>query len=246
MVHCSLVILSPSSQTTTPAPYSLLPMSNKTLGLDNQLYRYFLSVSLREPDILQKLRQETATHPDSAMQIAPEQGQFMAFLVQLMDAKKTLEIGVFTGYSALAVALALPEDGKIVACDVSEDYTAIARRYWDAAGVSDKIDLRLAPALETLDELLAAGQAETFDFAFIDADKVNYLAYYERSLQLIRPGGLIAIDNVLWGGRVADSQIQDKNTAAIRALNQAISQDEQVILSLVPIADGLTLALKRR
>ncbi|MEQ8381587.1 MAG: class I SAM-dependent methyltransferase [Coleofasciculus sp. A1-SPW-01] len=220
-------------------------MSNKTLGLDTPLYKYLLSVSLREPDILQKLRQETATHPDSAMQIAPEQGQFMAFLVQLMGAMKTLEIGVFTGYSVLAVALALPKDGKIVACDVSEDYTAIARRYWDAAGVSDKIDLRLAPALETLDELLAAGQAETFDFAFIDADKVNYLAYYERSLQLIRPGGLIAIDNVLWGGRVADSQMQDKNTAAIRAFNQAISQDEQVILSLVPIADGLTLALKR-
>jgi caffeoyl-CoA O-methyltransferase len=180
------------------------------------------------------------------MQISPEQGQFMALLVQLLGATKTLEVGVFTGYSSLCVALALPPNGKIVACDVSEEYTAIARRYWQAAGVADKIDLRLAPALETLDELLAAGQAESFDFAFIDADKGNYEGYYERSLQLIRPGGLIAIDNVLWSGRVADPQEQGNNTQALRALNEKLHDDERITLSMVPIADGLTLALKRR
>jgi Predicted O-methyltransferase len=221
-------------------------MSKNTLGLDNQLYDYLLSVSLREPDILRQLREETASYPMARMQISPEQGQFMALLVQLLGATKTLEVGVFTGYSSLCVALALPPNGKIVACDVSEEYTAIARRYWQAAGVADKIDLRLAPALETLDELLAAGQAESFDFAFIDADKGNYEGYYERSLQLIRPGGLIAIDNVLWSGRVADPQEQGNNTQALRALNEKLHDDERITLSMVPIADGLTLALKRR
>ena len=220
-------------------------MSKQTIGLDDRLYNYLLSVSLREPEILQQLRQETNNHPQAIMQISPEQSQFMALLVQLLGAKKTLEVGVFTGYSSLSVALALPHDGKIIACDVSEEYTAIARRYWQKAGVADKIDLRIAPALETLDRLLADGQAETFDFAFIDADKVNYEGYYERSLQLVRPGGLIAIDNVLWGGKVADSQFQDSSTLAIRALNQKLHHDERVTLSLVPIADGLTLALKR-
>ncbi len=221
-------------------------MSKQTLGLDNQLYDYLLSVSLREPDILRQLREETASYPMARMQISPEQGQFMALLVQLLGATKTLEVGVFTGYSSLCVALALPPNGKIVACDVSEEYTAIARRYWQAAGVADKIDLRLAPALETLDELLAAGQAESFDFAFIDADKGNYEGYYERALQLIRPGGLIAIDNVLWSGRVADPQEQGNNTQALRALNEKLHDDERITLSMVPIADGLTLALKRR
>ena len=221
-------------------------MSKKLLGLDSQLYDYLLSASLREPEILMKLRQETARHPQAVMQIAPEQGQFMALLVQLLGATKTLEVGVFTGYSSLCVALALPPTGKIVACDVDEEYTAIARRYWQTAGVADKIDLRLAPALETLDHLLATGQAETFDFAFIDADKRNYEGYYERSLQLVRPGGLIAIDNVLWFGRVADPQDQEKSTLAIRAFNEKLHHDERVTLSLVPIADGLTLALKRR
>lgn len=220
-------------------------MTKKTLGLDNQLRDYLLSVSVREPDILQQLRQETTRHPMAMMQIAPEQGQFMALLVQLLGATKTLEVGVFTGYSSLCVALALPQNGKIVACDVSEEYTSIARRYWEAAGVAHKIDLRIAPALETLDELLATGHAETFDFAFIDADKANYERYYERSLQLIRPGGLIAIDNVLWSGQVADPKIQDNRTKVIRALNEKLHQDERVTLSLVPIADGLTLALKR-
>lgn len=219
-------------------------MSNKTF-ISDQLYNYLLSVSLREPEVLQKLRQETATHPMSQMQIAPEQGQFMMLLVQLMGAKKALEVGVFTGYSSLAVALALPSDGKLIACDVSEDYTAMARRYWHLAGVDHKIDLRIAPALETLDSLLAEGQANTFDFAFIDADKSNYPGYYDRALELVRPGGLIAIDNVLWSGRVADPQQQDNRTQAIRAFNQKLHQDERIFLSMVTIADGLTLALKK-
>jgi predicted O-methyltransferase YrrM len=219
-------------------------MTNQTQGLEPHLYNYLLAVSLREPEILAQLRQETAQHPMAMMQIAPEQGQFMALLVRLLGAKKTLELGVFTGYSTLVVALALPNDGKVVACDVSEEFTAIARRYWQQAGVADKIDLRIAPALETLDSLLAAGEAETFDFAFIDADKSNYYAYYERSLQLIRPGGLIAIDNVLWSGRVADPQVQDNRTSRIRDFNQKLHQDQRITLSLIPIADGLTLALK--
>lgn len=220
-------------------------MSNKTLGLDDRLHNYLLSVSLREPAVLAQLRQETAQQPMSQMQIAPEQGQFMALLVQLMGAKKTLEVGVFTGYSSLVVALALPPDGQVIACDVSEDYTAIARRYWQQAGVSHKIDLRIAPALETLDTLLTQGQANTFDFAFIDADKSNYDNYYERALQLVRSGGLIAIDNVLWSGRVADPEVQDTRTQHIRWLNQKLQRDERVTISVVPIADGLTLALKR-
>ncbi|HHP7245400.1 MAG TPA: class I SAM-dependent methyltransferase [Elainellaceae cyanobacterium] len=220
-------------------------MSNKTLDLSDRLYDYILSVSLREPDILKQLRDETARHPMSQMQIAPEQGQFMTLLVQLLGARKTLEIGVFTGYSSLVVALALPADGEVVACDVSDDYTAIARRYWDMADVADKIDLRIAPALDTLDQLLSDGQAGTFDFAFIDADKSNYDGYYERSLQLVRPGGLIAIDNVLWSGDVADPHKTDNRTNAIRALNAKLHHDDRITLSLVPIADGLTLALKR-
>ncbi|MGH8001704.1 MAG: class I SAM-dependent methyltransferase, partial [Brasilonema sp.] len=184
-------------------------MANKTLGLEKNLYDYLHSVSLREPEVLAQLREETAQHPMSIMQIAPEQGQFMALLVQLMGAKKTLDIGVFTGYSSLVVALALPPEGKVVACDVSEEDTAIARRYWLKAGVAEKIELHIAPALETLDSFIAAGEAGTFDFAFIDADKNNYDNYYERTLQLLRPGGLIAIDNVFQSGRVADPQEQD-------------------------------------
>ena len=219
-------------------------MLKKSLGLDEPLYNYFLSVSLREADILRQLREETAHLPNAIMQIAPEQGQFMALLIKLLGARKTLEVGVFTGYSSLCVALALPSDGKIVACDVSEEYTTIASRYWQAAGVADKIDLRIAPALDTLVQLLAAGEAETFDFAFIDADKGNYDGYYERSLQLIRSGGLIAIDNVLWSGRVADSQTKERSTQKIRALNEKLYKDERITLSIVPIADGLTLAVK--
>ncbi|MGL5192270.1 MAG: class I SAM-dependent methyltransferase [Chroococcales cyanobacterium] len=220
-------------------------MTKKTLGLGDRLQNYFLSISGRESDILRSLRKETAPHPLSRMQIAPEQGQFMALLVQLLGATKTLEIGVFTGYSSLAVALGLPPQGKIVACDISADYTAVARSYWQIAGVADKIDLRIAPALETLDRLIESGEAGTFDFAFIDADKQNYDNYYERALQLVRVGGLIAIDNVLWGGQVADPTVEDANTEAIRALNAKLVQDERISLSVVPIADGLTLALKR-
>ena len=219
-------------------------MSKQTLGLEQNLYDYLLSVSLREPTILTQLRQETAQMPRSIMQISPEQGQFMALLVKLIGAKKTLEVGVFTGYSSLVVALALPADGKIVACDVSEEYTSVARRYWQDAGVADKIDLHIAPALETLDKLLTAGEAVTFDFAFIDADKGNYENYYERCLELIRPGGLIAIDNVLWSGKVADTEIQDNQTNKIRDLNRKLHEDSRITLSLVPIADGLTLAMK--
>jgi len=220
-------------------------MSNQTLPLDDRLYDYLLSVSLREPAILTELRQETANHSASMMQIAPEQGQFMALLVKLMGATKALEVGVFTGYSSLCVALALPANGKLVACDVSEEYTTVARRYWQKAGVADKVDLRIAPALKTLDALLANGQANSFDFAFIDADKQNYSGYYDRALQLLRPGGLIAIDNVLWSGKVADPTVEDASTHAIRLFNQALHQDERVTLSLLPIADGLTLAVKR-
>ena len=219
-------------------------MGKQTLGLEQNIYDYLQSVSLREPEILQQLRHETDQHPLSQMQISPEQGQFMALLVQLMGAKKTLEVGVFTGYSSLIVALALPPSGKVVACDVSEEYTAIARRYWQQAGVADKIDLHIAPAMDTLDRLLANQEAETFDFAFIDADKSSYDGYYERALQLVRVGGLIAIDNVLWSGRVADPKVQDNRTNTIRALNQKLHQDSRITLSLVPIADGLTLALK--
>lgn len=220
-------------------------MSNQTLGLTPRLYDYLLNHSLREPPVLQKLRQETAQHPLAAMQIAPEQGQFMALLVRLIGARKTLEVGVFTGYSTLVTALALPPEGCVVACDVSEEYTAIARRYWQQAGVTDKIDLRLAPAAETLAQLLQAGQANSFDFAFIDADKSGYDTYYEQCLQLVRPGGLIAIDNVLWSGHVADPESRDSRTLKIHALNEKLHADERIDLSLVPIADGLTLAYKR-
>ena len=220
-------------------------MTNKSIGLDDRLYSYLLSATLREADVLADLRAETMAHRQSRMQIAPEQGQFMALLVQLMGAKKTLEVGVFTGYSALAVAMALPEDGRMVACDVSEDFTDVGRRYWQRANVAHKIDLRIAPALETLDSLISAGEQETFDFAFIDADKSNYDNYYERSLQLIRPGGLIAIDNTLWYGRVADPDVQDNRTKRIRALNEKVRDDQRVTMSLVPMGDGLLLATKR-
>lgn len=220
-------------------------MGVQTLQLDEQLYNYMRSVSLNEAEVLTQLRQETAKHPMGNMQIAPEQGQFIALLVQLMQAQKTLDIGVFTGYSALAVALALPPTGKVVACDVSEEYTKIARHWWNQAGVANKIELHIAPAEDTLKQLLATDGANTFDFALIDADKSNYDTYYELALQLIRPGGLIAVDNVLWSGRVADPQVQDNRTNKIRAFNQKLHQDARVAISLVPIGDGLTLAWKR-
>lgn len=220
-------------------------MSTRTLGLEAPLYDYLLSVSLREAPVLARLRTETASHPKVNMQIAPEQGQFMALLVRLIGARHCIEIGVFTGYSSLAVALALPDGGRIVACDVSDEYTAVARRYWAEAAVQDKVDLRLAPAAETLRGLIAAGESGRYDFAFIDADKGGYAEYYERLLALLRPGGLIAVDNTLWGGSVADAADQDPDTRAIRAFNEKLHADERVDLSLVPIGDGLTLARKR-
>lgn len=219
--------------------------SGKYTALDDRFYEYLLSVSLREPELLRELREETARHPQGVMQIAPDQGQLMQMLVRLLGARRTLEVGVFTGYSSLSVALALPDDGKIIACDVSEEFTAIARRYWARAGVAHKIELRLAPALQTLDQLLSEGQTSTFDFAFIDADKENYDGYYERALRLVRPGGLIAIDNVLWHGKVIDPQAQDEDTLAIRALNEKLRDDDRILLSLLSISDGLTLALKK-
>ena len=220
-------------------------MSNKTIDLNDRLYNYIQSVSVRETELLRSLWQETAKHPMGIMQVAPEQGQFMAMLVKLMGAKKTIELGVFTGYSSLVVALALPVDGRIVACDVNEEYTAIASRYWEKAGVADKIDLHLVPAIITLETLIAKGETETFDFAFIDADKSNYDNYYELCLQLIRPGGLIAIDNVLWGGKVADREVTDNRTQTMRNLNKKIYRDDRVDIGLIPIADGLTLAMKK-
>ncbi|MBA3563273.1 MAG: class I SAM-dependent methyltransferase [Gammaproteobacteria bacterium] len=220
-------------------------MSKRTLGLSDALYAYLLDASLREPPVLNALREETARLPQSNMQIAPEQGQFMALLTRLTGARRCIEVGVFTGYSSLAVALALPDDGRIVACDISEEWTQTARRYWREAGVEHKIELRIAPALETLQKLRDGGGDGRYDFAFIDADKVNYAAYYEEILELLRPGGLIAIDNTLWGGKVADRADQDTDTVAIRDFNAKLAADERVDLSLVPIADGVTLARKR-
>ena len=220
-------------------------MARRTDHLPEELYTYLLDVSLREPPVLRRLREETASLEQANMQIGPEQGQFMALLVELMAARNVLEVGTFTGYSALVVALALPDDGRVVTCDVSEEWTAKGRRYWEEAGVAHKIDLRLAPAIETLDTLLAEGGAATFDFAFIDADKEGYDDYYERALELIRPGGLITLDNTLWKGKVVDPAITDADTEAIRAINKRLAGDERVTLSLVPIGDGLTLARKR-
>ena len=220
-------------------------MSNRSITLNDSLYAYLLSVSLRESELQRRLREETAKDPMARMQIAPEQGQFMGLLARLMGARRCIEVGVFTGYSSLAVSLALPAGGSIVACDVSEQWTSVARRYWAEAGVSDRIDLRLAPALETLDALLAAGGAGTFDLAFIDADKVNYLGYYERVLELLRPGGLVVVDNTLWSGRVADPEVADADTVALRHFNEHLHRDARVDLSLVPIGDGLTLARKK-
>lgn len=216
-----------------------------THSLNDAVYDYLLEVSLREPPVLARLREETAGLPRAIMQISPEQGQFMALLAELLGARRVLEVGTFTGYSALVVALALPTDGRVITCDVNEETAAIARRYWAEAGVADKIELRLGPAVDTLDALLADGGAGTFDLAFVDADKTNYDAYYERGLALLRPGGLMLVDNVLWGGAVADPQHEDEDTDAIRALNAKIHGDERVSLSLLPVSDGLTLARKR-
>jgi caffeoyl-CoA O-methyltransferase len=220
-------------------------MSSRQLVVTDELHDYILANSLRETDVLARLRQETASHPHATMQIGPEQGQLMALLAKLTGARRCIEIGVFTGYSALVVALALPQDGRIVACDISEEWTSIGRRYWKEAGVEHKIELRLKRAIRTLDELIAAGESGTYDYAFIDADKPGYDAYYERVLQLLRPGGLILIDNVLWSGRVADPAATDADTVALRDLNAKIARDERVDVSLLGIGDGVTLARKK-
>jgi len=220
-----------------------MPTSDLTIGDD--LWEYMRRVTLREPDVLRRLREETASHPHANMQISPEQGQFMALLMHLIGARRTLEVGVFTGYSSLAVALALPDDGRVIACDVNEEWTSIARRYWREASMDRKIDLRIRPALETLDDLIATGQGGRFDFAFIDADKHNYANYYERALVLVRRGGLIAVDNVLWSGRVLDANDNDVDTRAIREFNEKLLTDDRVWLSMLPVRDGLTLACKK-
>jgi predicted O-methyltransferase YrrM len=220
-------------------------MSDATLNLTPSLYTYLLNYSLREPDVLRHLRNDTHLLPMSVMQISPEQGQFLGLLIELLQAKKTLDIGTFTGYSALCVALALPENGKVIACDTSVEWTDIAKKYWDKAAVSHKIDLKIAPAQKTLEALINDGQQNTFDFSFIDADKENYDTYYEKSLKLLRVGGLIAIDNVLWSGRVADSSDESIDTVALRKLNSKLHQDQRVTLSMLPIGDGLTLLRKR-
>lgn len=220
-------------------------MSNRSIGLDDTLYDYLLEVSLREDALLAELREETARLPEANMQIAPEQGQFMALVARMIGARRYLEVGTFTGYSALAVTRALPADGETVAMDISDEWTAVARRYWQRAGVAERIRLELRPARETLDELLADGQAGTFDLAFIDADKAGYVDYFERCLALLRAGGVVMLDNTLWSGRVADPQADDADTEALRAVNRHLHDHPGVDISLVPIGDGLTLARKR-
>lgn len=221
-------------------------MSNQFLALSELIYAYIMNNSLREPDVLRRLREETeANNPMAIMAISPVQGQFMMLLLKLIGAKKTLEVGVFTGYSSLCTALTIPADGKVYACDVSEEWTSVARRYWAEAGVTDKITLKLAPANETLDALLADGHAGTFDFAFIDADKSNYDGYYERALKLVRKGGLLVFDNMLWYGKVADDSVTDADTVALRALNAKLHQDERVFASLIGVGDGMNLAIKQ-
>jgi predicted O-methyltransferase YrrM len=219
-------------------------MTLRTLQIDDQLFQYVLAHSVREHPAQTALRDATRTHPHAGMQIAPDQGQFMALLIKLLDARRTIEIGTFTGYSALTVALALPDEGRVLACDISDEYTRIGRPFWKQAGVAHKIDLVLAPALETLDARLAAGEAGTYDFAFIDADKSNYDHYYERCLALVRSGGLIALDNMLWGGAVTRAAT-DADTAALQALNSKLQRDRRIDHALLTVGDGLALARKR-
>lgn len=220
-------------------------MARTSIGISDELHEYVIRHGVREPAIFRRLREETSALPQSMMQIAPDQGAFLAMLVGLIDARRCLELGTFTGYSSLAIALAMPPEGRIVCCDVSDEWTSIARRYWAEAGVADRVDLRLGPALGTLDELIAGGAAGTFDFAFIDAQKSEYPDYHERVVQLLRSGGLAVYDNVLWGGAVIDEAEDDPNTQGIRRLNERIGLDERVEVSMLPFADGLTLARKR-
>ena len=221
-------------------------MSSTATKITDTLYEYLLREGIPESDAARALREETRSATQwHGMQISPEQGAFMHLLVRLLGARRAIEVGTFTGYSALVVAEALPPDGLLVACDVSEEWTAVGRPFWERAGVAGRIDLRLQPAADTLDELIAQGDAATFDLAFIDADKANYGTYYERCLTLVRTGGVVAVDNVLWGGRVADPRANDDDTNAIRALNAKIRDDRRVHAATVPIGDGLTLALKQ-
>jgi len=220
-------------------------MANRTMGISEDLAAYVVEVGTREPDVLVRLREETAAISQHGMQIAPEEGAFLAMLVELTGARRCIEVGTFTGYSSLVVALALPDDGSLVCCDVSEEWTAMARRAWADAGVADRIDLRIAPASDTLDALIADGGESTYDFAFVDADKSGYDGYYERLLRLVRPGGLIVFDNTLWSGRVLDEDPDDEDTRAIQALNRKLATDERISLCLLPLADGVTLARKR-
>ena len=220
-------------------------MANKTIGISDELAAYVVAVGTREPDVLARLREETAALPRHGMQVAPEQGAFLALLVELIGARRCIEVGTFTGYSSTAVALAMPADGRLVCCDVSEEWTSMARRYWDEAGVADRIDLHIAPASETLDRLLMDGEEGGYDFAFVDADKTGYDGYYERLLRLVRPGGLIALDNTLWSGAVLDQDATDEDTRALQALNAKLATDERITLCLLPVADGVTLARRR-
>lgn len=220
-------------------------MSNRTTQIDARLHDYLLQHSVRESDLKRRLREATAVLEMHRMQIAPEQGQFMALLVELTGAKRIIEVGTFTGYSALCMAEAMGAEGELICCDLSEEWTSIARDFWREAGVDERIDLRLAPALETLDALLEQGRAGAFDLAFIDADKTGYAGYFERCLSLLRPGGLMLLDNMLWDGKVADPGNQDEDTQAIRALNDALLDDQRVSISLVPIGDGVSMARKR-
>ncbi|VTR92239.1 o-methyltransferase : Putative O-methyltransferase OS=Oscillatoriales cyanobacterium JSC-12 GN=OsccyDRAFT_1314 PE=4 SV=1: Methyltransf_3 [Gemmata massiliana] len=222
----------------------MLPSFVRPTPMTDRLYEYVLSIGLREPDTFRALREETAQLPECEWQIAPEQGPFLAMLVQLMGAKKCLEVGTFTGYSAAWVASVLPTDGQLVCCELSAVYAGIAQKHLTAAGLSNKVEFRIAPAAQSLADLLANGHAGTFDYAFIDADKSSYNVYYERCLELVRPGGLIAIDNTLWDGKPADPSVTDMDTLAIRALNEKIHGDDRVSLSFLPFADGLTLARK--
>lgn len=220
-------------------------MSSSTIGLSSELRKYMLDVSFRDDEILRQLREETLILKEAQMQISPEQGAFLSILTKLLNAKKTLDIGVFTGYSSLVVARELPDDGLVVACDTSIEWTSIAKKYWKLAGVDNKIDLHLAPAIETLEKLIEDGRESTFDFSFIDADKINYQSYYENSLILVKPGGIIAVDNVLWSGQVIDEADFEPATRAIRSFNEKLYKDDRVSISMVPIGDGLTLAYKK-
>ena len=220
-------------------------MSSRSAFIPEPIQQYIDRTTLRDNEVMRALREETAKHPRAGMQTGADQVQFLQLLVRLIGARRCIEVGVFTGYSALGVALALPDDGRIVACDVSEEYTAIARRYWERAGVAGKIDLYLAPAAQTLDELIQGGESERFDFAYVDADKTGYDAYYERCLMLLRRNGVIAIDNVLWSGDVVQTDTTDPDTRALRELNGKIGRDERVDASLLPIGDGLMVVRKR-